>query len=91
MVYVIRGGVVDKETSYQINMCLCADKSMFLTTSWCLFAFRDNFSPVKGLFRIVETNRVEIAETTFEYLISSVKIQSIWFKIYLFWKAQAAP
>jgi hypothetical protein len=41
------------------------DKRMFLATTRVLFAFRDDFFPVEGLFRVSETNGVEIAETAF--------------------------
>jgi hypothetical protein len=58
-------------------MTLGVDKSMLLATARILFAFRDDFSPDKGLFRISEIDGVEIAETTSENLIPPVEIESI--------------
>jgi len=49
LVDIVRGCIVDEETTNKINIGRSPNKSVFLTTSRIFFAFRDNFSPVESL------------------------------------------
>ncbi len=68
--------VIKEKSSDEVNVSFSAEKGMFLSASGMQVSFGQNLDPVEGFFWLLEGYRVEIMKAAFQYLVSSVEIES---------------